>query len=279
MNIAFSAVLIVLLVLPGVIFNKCRSVSGRFRSQHQIVDELFPSLGAAAVAHFIWVLGCWLLSGWTGLYVDTEAVLLLVAGQLGRHKDSVDAIEAVSKHPFAVSLYFSSLLLACFYAGRLHKWFRLRRHGQVNALRVFSAEDESQARRFAEWAETLPVDIPQSGITRIIIVASVVIGSKSYLYAGLLKKVFWDESTGEPEWFQLCSTLRRDILDDKPPEKSSEKWYDVEGESFMIRFSTIDTLNLIYSALEESNTVDEPMPPSNTNLPAITAEVVDKKAV
>ena len=252
MNIAFSAVLIILLVLPGVIYNKCRSVCGRFKSQHQIADELFPSLGAAAIAHFVWVLGCCLLSGWTGLCVDLEAVLLLVAGQLGKHKDSVDAIESVSNHPLAVLLYFASILLVCGVLGHANRWFRIWRHGKVHALMAFSAEDESQARRFAEWAETLPVEIPKTGITRIVIVASMIIGSKSYLYAGLLKKVFWDEATGEPEWFQLCSTVRRDILDDNPASTSSEAWYNVEGESFMIRFSKVDTINLIYSTFEES---------------------------
>jgi hypothetical protein len=260
LNIAFSAVLIVLLVLPGVVFNKYHSVSGRFKSQHQIADEFFPSIGAAGIAHCVWILGCYMISGCTGLYVDIEAVLLLTAGQLGKQKDSVDAIEAVSNHPIAVSLYFSSILLVCCGLGRLHRWLRLKLHGQVHALMAYSAEDESQARRFAEWTETLPVDVPKSGITRIVIVASVVVGSKSYLYAGLLKKVFWDEATGEPEWFQLCSTVRRDILDDKLSDTSAETWYDVEGESFMIRFSTVDTLNLIYSAFEESNESMDPTP-------------------
>ena len=112
---------------------------------------------------------------------------------------------------------------------------------------VFSAEDESQARRFAEWADPLPVDIPKSGVACTTIVASVTIGSKSYLYAGFLRKVFWNEATGEPEWLQLWSTLRRDITDDAQPNtKTSEHWYDIEGESFMIRFSKVDTLNLIY---------------------------------
>jgi hypothetical protein len=260
LNIAFSAVLITLLVLPGIVFNRCRSVSGRFGSQHAIADEFFPSLGAAAVGHVIWALGCYLLSPCTKLLVDIQATILLMAGQTGSHKDGIDAIEAVSKHPVAVLLYFSSLLLLSCFAGHRQKRFRLSRHGPVRALTAFSAGDESQARRFAEWAETLPVEISHSGITRIFVVASLVVGSKAYLYAGLLKKVFWNEATGEPEWFQLSSTIRRDILDDGADDEAAEHWYSVEGESFMIRFSTVDTLNLIYSTLEESPDTQEQLP-------------------
>lgn len=254
MNIAFPAVLIILLVLPGVIFNRCRSVCGRFRTQHQLTDEIFPSLGAATVAHLLWVLGCCMLSGWTGLVVDVESVMLLVAGRLGEQPQSIDAIKSTSDHPIAVFIYFSSLLLVCCFAGHLHGYIRIKLHGKQRALMVFSAEDESQARRLAEWADALPVDIPKSGITCTTIVASLTIGSKSYLYAGLLKKVFWDEATGEPEWLQLWATIRRDITDDgSPATKTSEHWYEVEGESFMIRFSRVDTLNVIYSALDESD--------------------------
>jgi hypothetical protein len=276
LNIAFSAVLIILLVLPGVIFNRCRSVSGRFKSQHQIADELFPSLGAASIAHLVWVFGCYLLSGWTGLIVDVEAVLLLVAGQLGKHKDSVDAIEAASSHPIAVLLYFASILLVCCGLGRAHAWIRLKRHGPVRAMMLFSAEDESQARRFGQWAETLPVDIPESGVAYTAIVASLTIGSTSYLYAGFLKKVFWDEATGEPEWLQLWSAVRRDITHDADLHSNSpERWYGVKGESFMIRFAEVDTLNLIYSALKETEKSVGPQLQLESREPAITARIVD----
>jgi hypothetical protein len=200
-----------------------------------------------------------MLSPLTGLSIDIEATLLLIAGQLGKTKDSVDAIEAASNHPIAVVFYFATLLPACCVAGWLYKKWRLKRHGHVRALMMFSAEDEAQARRFADWANAFHVEIPDQGITRIVIVASVVVGSKAYLYAGWLKNVFWDEATGEPEWFLLYSTLRRDILDDKVNDKRNEKWYPVEGESFMIRFSTVDTLNLIYSMIEESEEPSEPL--------------------
>jgi hypothetical protein len=133
---------------------------------------------------------------------------------------------------------------------------------------MFSAEDESQARRFAEWADTFHVKIPDAGITRIAIVASVVVGSKAYLYAGWLKNVFWDEATGEPEWFQLYSTIRRDILEDNHSDTDAEAWYKVAGESFMIRSSTVDTLNLIYSTIEESSDGGEASPQTPVATPA-----------
>jgi hypothetical protein len=276
LNIAFPAVVIILLVLPGVIFNRCRSVSGRFKSQHQIADELFPSLGAAAIAHLAWVCGCYALSSLTGLYVDIEATLLLIAGQLGKTKDSVNAIEAVSNHPVAVLVYFSSLLLVCYGGGCFIQRWRLRRHGYTKALMMFAAEDESQARRVAEWADTLHVEIPGEGLeVAVAVVLSVVVGSKAYLYAGWLRNVFWDETTGEPVWFQLYSTIRRDILADKTLDKTSdetsdkhaEAWYPVEGESFMIRSSTVDTINLIYSTIEADDESFEPVSP-HAELPA-----------
>jgi hypothetical protein len=270
LNIAFPAVLIILLALPGVIFNRYRSVSGRFRSQRQILDELLPSLGAATVAHLAGISVCYLISGWTGLRVDFEAVLLLVAGRLGEQSNSVEAIKAASCHPLAVFSYFFSLLLACYCAGWLDGKLRVWRHGPVRALTVFSAEDESQARRFAAWARILSTDLPDSEIACTTIVASLTVGSKSYLYAGLLRKVFWNESTGEPEWLQLWSTLRRDIAaDGDPAAKTPDRWYEVEGESFMIRFSEVGTLNLIYTAIEESDKNSESPTPNRFPLPHV----------
>jgi hypothetical protein len=251
LNIAFPAALIILLVLPGVIFNKCRSVSGRFRSQRQIIDELFPSMGAAGIAHLIWIIACCLISPWTGLTVNIQAVLLLTAGRLGEGQYTTDALGAASSHPIAVFAYFSSLLLACYSAGCCYRHWLLHHHGQVRALTLFSADDESQARRVAEWASLMPIEAPELGITCIMIVASLTIGSKSYLYAGFLRRIIWDESTGEPEWFQLCSTQRRNIEDDRE-HVTDERWYDVEGDNFMIRFSEVDTLNLIHTSFEDS---------------------------
>ena len=253
MNIAFPAVLIILLVLPGVIFNKCRSVSGRFGSQRQILDEIFPSFGAAVVAHLVWVSGCYLLSGWSGLQVDIEAVLLLAAGRLGEQPNSIQAIQAASDHPIAVLIYFSSLLAVCYAAGCWYRRFLVWRHGSVRALTVFAAQDEFQARRFADWAKVIPTALPDSEVACTIVVASLTIGSKSYLYAGFLGNVVWNESTGEPEWIQLWSTSRRDIMEDRDGDSNMpDTWYDVAGEFFMIRFSEVDTLNLIYTVLEES---------------------------
>lgn len=259
MNIAFPAVIIFLLVLPGVVYNKSCSVSGQFRSQRQIVDEIFPSLRAAAVAHFIWVCGCFFISGWTGLVVDVEAVVLLTAGRLGTQQNSIDAIKAATDHPIALTIYFSSIILACFAFGCRRREEIRKKHGRIRAVKMFADKDESQARRFADWAEAMPVDYPESGTALIIIVASVTLGPITYLYAGILKKIYWSESSGEPEWLQLWATSRREITaDDKSPKKESKNWYAVAGESFMIRFSEVDTLNLIYTVVEEiENDQDE----------------------
>jgi hypothetical protein len=124
-----------------------------------------------------------------------------------------------------------------------------------------AAPDEFQIRRFAEWADVLTVDIDKSEIANVIIVASLTVGSKSYLYAGILERVLWNEPTGEPEWLILSSPMRRNVDDDQIEEANDEsgaedeesRWYNIAGESFMLRYSKVDTLNLIYTLVTESD--------------------------
>jgi len=183
----------------------------------------------------------------------------LVAGRLDEGSSSVTALNSLSDHPVAVFVYFSTLFGACALCGyglrRLLQWI----HGPIKELLLFAGPDEFQARRFAHWSRVLSVDIATNQVTCTTVVASALLGSKSFLYAGLLKSVLWNESSGEPEWLELSSTMRRETgAADEPPEGEDEHWYSIQGESFMLRYSKVDTLNLIYSALGDQPAVEEP---------------------
>jgi len=266
LNIAFQAIVILLLVLPGVIFFKWSSAFRRFRVQRPIADDIFRSLVAAGFAHLLWVPFSNCVSYAIGLRADIQSALLLVAGRLGKQADSIEALEAVSKHPVAVLSYFTTLFAACALSGWICRRYVQWRHGAINALAKSAAPDEYQARRFAEWSRVLSFDITKDEVARVAVVASLVVGQKSFLYAGLLRNVLWNESSGEPEWLELSSPMRRPVDADEPDADGKDPWYDIEGESFMLRYSKVDTLNLIYSSLSEGNSSDDlsqsPNPPA-----------------
>ena len=51
--------------------------------------------------------------------------------------------------------------------------------------------------------------------------------------------------------------MRRDIDSDEPVEDGHDPWYEIEGQSFMLRYAEVDTLNLIYSLLSEEDISEE----------------------
>lgn len=121
MNIAYTALVLFIYILPGIVFRKSMSTAGQFRQQRSLADELAQSVLFAAVGHVVWIpLSDAVSAGlFGGPKVDIAAALEHAMGQFG--KDSAQlgpAIAAVADHLVAVVLYFGTLNAAMFAVGQ-----------------------------------------------------------------------------------------------------------------------------------------------------------------
>lgn len=96
----------------------------------------------------------------------------------------------------------------------------------------------------------------QETIDGTIISAIVDLANKSYLYAGLLED-YWFDRNGQLEAFILSNVVRRDLSHDKgenegnDPPHSSDRYYKVDGNYFIIKVNEIKTINIKYIQITE----------------------------
>ena len=84
--------------------------------------------------------------------------------------------------------------------------------------------------------------------------AVVCLGSSAYLYTGVLVEYFLDDQ-GQLNRLVLASAARRPLSDDQASESGAdpdqsqayeERFYPIEGDYFVLRYSEVLTLNVRY---------------------------------
>lgn len=252
MNIAFPALLVFLLVLPGfVFFTSFRRAEKTQLDYKPFAEVTFTSLLAAAVLHFLWQ-GWLFLSGYS---VNFHAILLLIAGQRESHFDA--AVTAVASNPGAIFAYFFSLYVFAWLLG-------------VGLRRLVVAKKWD---RSGPFSSTLRFDTPWYYLFKgydteegsepdgVLISAIVVLKESSVLYTGVLSEYYFD-SDGNLERLVLTSVSRRNICQDKPiddtGENSDNRFYPIDGDYFVLRYAEVSTLNVQYFRLEQTPLVEAP---------------------
>jgi len=248
MNIAFPAVLLFMLVLPGLLFRYTYQ-RGFFRRSPITVPSFTEDLGFsilwAVVLHAIWLN----IFSIAGLRIDYGTLLTLLIGQFGKDQAYLtQAIQAITAGHAAITSYFLSLFVAGYLLGygahflvRSQRWDRrfplLRFSNEWHYL--FSGEDALAP------ATTLKPDV--------YITAVVEFKEATYLYRGTLVSWTFDRQ-GILERLTLEQVSRRrlekDRSDDQPYNPVSRgqdsRYYSVEGDLFIMRYSEIKTLNVEY---------------------------------
>ena len=260
MNLAFPALLVLLLVLPGSIFRYtyARGTWGwssptSFRS---ISDELAYSVVLAVGLHCLAIVGVGLL----GFRVDFASVVALLIGDFGPSgKQYGRAIESVAMYPGRIALYFLGISFGASAAGHIaHKVVRALRLD--HRTRIFRFRNEwfyllsGEVMQFAESAD----DIRE--IAGVYLSAVVDHSKESYLYRGIVADWSFDPQ-GQLDAITLRMAHRRPLSKDreKPDARipgelfdGDDRYYDIHGDRFVLRYSQIRTLNLDYFSLAES---------------------------
>lgn len=252
MNVALPALIVFLLLLPGFIFR-----TNLKRSERTSLD--YSPFGHVVAEAVLWALA--LHSTWLGLSHywpghDFEPLVLLKLLS-SAPTSQAEATTAVASEFRWIAAYFATLILTS-YALPL-----IVRH-VISRYRLDRADARlSAVFRFhrAPWYYLLTgADFAPEEAPDLIIVAAIVEVGDPMLYVGVLDE-FYVDADGQLDRLVLQNVARRPIAADKKPgsaDGNESRFYDVDGDYFVLRYSEAITLNIQYARLiPEADAVSE----------------------
>ncbi|NHZ35159.1 hypothetical protein [Massilia rubra] len=253
MNIALPALIAFLLLLPGFIFRtrlkRAERTSLDFSPFGQIVAE---AVLWSFVAHLLWLALSDIV--FSQRFQPLVLMKLLSASPFSQ----ADATVAVAANFAWVASYFGSLFVASFLVPTLVRAtisrFRLDRSSAPWGA-VFRFHD-------APWYYLLTgADFTEEEAPDFIVISAIVeIAKEAVLYVGVLSEFFVD-ADGQLDRLVLQGVSRRPIAADKngadaDDGSESGRFYEVDGDSFVLRYSETVTLNVQYVKLTAEETAD-----------------------
>jgi hypothetical protein len=256
MNFALPAVLIFLLVLPGILL-RYTYARGLFKwnspdNLRPIADEIAYSILSATIIHMFFglILYCFL-----SIRIKIDVVLMLLIGSFGKDSKNFDyCIQSVADSPVPIGIYFLIVNGLSAYIGhashecvRKHKWdlkykfFRFRNEwfylltGEINC--------------FAEHVQE------KNGKPDMVAISGVIdCHDKSYLYVGRVVDFHFDKE-GNLDRMLINEAQRRELCHDKKSNTSlrelKKRFYPIDGNYFILKYSEVKNLNIKYMYYEK----------------------------
>lgn len=280
MNVAFPALLVLLLILPGIIvrYAYARGSWGwssptSFRNAS---DELAYGVIFAVGLHAFALS----LAHRLGHHADLAALLALLTGSFGRDDERYAAtVRAITDHPGAIATYFLSLWFGSALIGnRAHAFVRRFRLDRRFRLLRFRNEWwyllKGEVLEFPESPEYSREPRPESLVYLSTVVDH---ASGSYLYRGIVVDWTFDRE-GQLDTVVLIFAHRRSLGDDRTNDPSprergergapDDRYYDIWGDRFVIRYSELRTMNLDYFTITEEGSDVAPTNDPGVGLPS-----------
>jgi hypothetical protein len=235
MNVALSAVVVFFIIAPGFAFrSRYRRVERTSLDYAPLGETVLQGVAFAAFLHLIW-LSIARLFGWMPSLRD--ALLLLGSDSYSQSQ----AIERVASHQYAVFLYFMTILFVPIALAPVVRRFAERKGWHLPESRLFRIFGID-----APWYYLLRVHAAQQGADAMV-AAIVNFGGKCYVVRGFVSD-FFVKPNGELDRIVLEFADRRPLEDDREfgdPDEA-ERYYQIEGDSFVLRYSEAITLNVQY---------------------------------
>jgi hypothetical protein len=245
MNIALPALVVFVLLLPGFIararLKRIEKQSLDYSPFGQLVTE---ALVWAAGLHMLWIAAM----EWLGPYeLEADIVLKLLGADAAAQ---ARALEVVAAQAASITCYFASLIAFAYLAplairtlissGRLD-----RADARFSSLLRFSA---------APWYYLLSgADFKKDEAPDFIAISAIVnIAGQPFLYMGVLDDYFLDQE-GMLDRLVLEHVMRRPLEKDKSSpsyDQELDRFYPVDGDYFVLRYSEAITLNVEYIKLQ-----------------------------
>jgi hypothetical protein len=254
-NIAFPALILFCLLLPGFAFhNSFRRTEKTNLDYKPFTSRTTSILIAAAVLHLIGLLAYRYLIN--GSWPELAHLFVLMTGYRGTVVEN--SISAVAPYTEAIMLYLVLLSVLGFTVGRLLRSQITRHEWDVSG-------------RLAEWFRfdtpwyylfNGKIDTQNLNPDGVLISAIVELSDDTYLYTGVLEKYFLN-GDGQLERIVLSAVSRRclsldriesvsDNLSEEPIDDEElarqyqSRFYPIEGHYFVLRYAEIKTLNVQY---------------------------------
>ena len=250
MNLALPALVVFLLLLPGAIARSRIKLVERLSLDYSPLGQVVAETVAwAAALHAMWLSGAaWLCGRW----LHTDVLLRLLSAEPVAQTRALDAVAAQAP---LVAAYGGSLLAAAYFGPTLLRaavvrW-RLDRQGAwLRPLLRFHG---------APWYYLLSgADFSAGEAPDFITVSAIVnVAGQPILFTGVLQHYYLDPS-GQLDRLVLREAMRRPLSADKPllPPPDAEampRFYPVDGDYFVLRYSDAITLNVEYITLADAS--------------------------
>lgn len=243
MNIALPALVVFVLLLPGFIvrsrFKRAERASIDYSPFGQVVAE---AVVWASVFHAMWLAVAY---GALGQRLQTSVLMGLLSSEPGTQSQ---ALRALALADGQVACYFLTLIIAAYVlpslARRAIVRWRLDRQGSpVSPWTRFHGAPWYYLLSGADFEDTEVPDLIQ-------VSALVSVGKEPMLYTGVLEDYFCDDE-GQLDRLVLSNTMRRALSADKPlgGDQDPARFYPIEGDYFVLRYSEAITLNIRYVRL------------------------------
>lgn len=256
MNLAFQALVIFAVVLPGIILKRSYRDGffwSRPRDRSAIAEEVAYSLVLACVLHAVYVP---LVSRWSP--VDLRAVTVLLLGQYGKDSELLSrTIDALTAHPSRILLYFAALYAASAVLG-------LAAHAAVRRLkwdlryRPFRFSHQWHYLLHGEIASFPESNVEVTDFDFISLAGIVDTGVGTFLYVGVLDAFYFDHS-GELDLLVLTGATRRRIDAQETSERDGKPPYVfIDAEYLYLKYSEMKNVSIRYVTLPPETPELEP---------------------
>lgn len=249
MNVALPAAFLFLLAIPGYILRSQFSRPERTAPDAAPFGRLLGvSVLLALPLNALWV---WLAERITPYTVDWQAFLMLLSGT----RSATPALFARAvQSPEGPFFYIASL---CLFAAGLGYGARelIQRLGLDRRQRIL--------RMNAPWFYLFSHRLDQAPEPDAVIVSALVeIGREAFIYVGRLDSYYFTPD-GTPDRLVLSSVTRRRMADDRKfGSNEPERFYDIDGDYFVLRYAETKTLNVFYwRQTEAMSAVQSAAPP------------------
>lgn len=258
MNLAFQALLLLLLILPGVLFQYAyfhgklsKEVSLPFTFP-AITGRTIKGLAIACGLHGLWLLV------WTKVFCLPANLKQVLYFLVGSHSDKTlleQALDATSASAGQVSLYFGALYAISAISGAAAS-FVVRQAGWDRKYPLLRFDNEWNYLFTGEVREFTADPRALAPISGTYVSAVLEMGGQTYLYVGILVDYYFDRS-GNLDRLLLRSAVRRNFAQDRqspPPEgfdasqggMGAERFYVIDGDYVVIRYADVKNLNIKY---------------------------------
>lgn len=249
MNVALPALIVFFLLLPGFIFR-----TNLKRAERTSLD--FSPFGQVVAEAILWALALhlfWLYASHLFFQHDFEPVVLMKLLSSAPNTQA-EAADAVGRQFNWIAAYFATLIGVAFALPKFIRYaisrYRLDRVGApLSAIFRFHQ---------APWYYLLTgADFNHEEAPDFIVVSAIVeIGKQAFLYVGMLDEFYVDDE-GQLDRLVLQEVARRPIEADKAASFDADvpetRFYAVDGDSFVLRYSEAITLNIQYVRLTLEN--------------------------